>query len=224
MTEQSKTTPTTPTTTAPATNQEPKPEAATDQKMKEYAVIKTNLGTIKIELFPDKAPKTVANFVGLAEGTKEWRDPQTKRLVKQPYYNGLIFHRVMPNFMIQGGCPLGTGTGDPGYEFEDEFSPDLKFTKPGLLAMANRGPGTNGSQFFITVAPTPHLNNRHTIFGQVVEGMDIVDKIATVTRDSRDRPVNPVTMEKVTIERVSAEPANKPPAAKPAQPTGGKKP
>lgn len=200
------------------------PSTTSDQITEPYAVIKTNLGTIKLRLFPDKAPKTVANFVGLAEGTKEWRDPQTNQLVKRPYYDGLIFHRVIPGFMIQGGCPLGTGTGDPGYQFEDEFSPDLKFTKLGLLAMANRGPNTNGSQFFITVAPTPHLNNRHTIFGEVVEGMDVVNKIANVTRDSRDRPVTPVTMQKVTIERVSAKPAGKPPLADKTKPTGGGRP
>lgn len=215
----------TPTTGAEQPAKQPATPAMSNNQMTEqYAVITTNLGTIKLRLFADKAPKTVANFIGLAEGTKEWRDPQTNRLVKRPYYDGLIFHRVIPGFMIQGGCPLGTGTGDPGYEFEDEFSPDLKFTKPGLLAMANRGPNTNGSQFFITVAPTRHLDNRHTIFGEVVEGMEVVNKIANVTRDSRDRPITPVTMQKVTIESVPAQPAGKPPVADKVNPPGGRTP
>jgi peptidyl-prolyl cis-trans isomerase A (cyclophilin A) len=165
-----------------------------------YAVFDTTLGKVVCRLFPDKAPKTVENFTGLAEGTKEFKDPKTGAKTKRPYYDGLIFHRVIPNFMIQGGCPLGTGSGGPGYEFDDEFAPGLGFSKPGLLAMANRGPGTNGSQFFITVAPTDWLNNRHTIFGEVVEGMDVVQKIAT-TKSVSDRPVTPVVINKLTIER-----------------------
>jgi len=166
-----------------------------------YAIFETNQGRIKCQLYPDKAPKTVANFVGLAEGTKEWTDPRTKENVKKPFYDGLIFHRVIPGFMIQGGDPLGNGTGGPGYEFEDEFDPALRFDQPGRLAMANAGsPNFTGSQFFITVAPTPHLNDKHTIFGQVVEGQDVANKIANVPRDSQDKPLQPVIIEKVTIE------------------------
>ena len=141
-----------------------------DRKPGQYAVFDTTLGEITCELFPDKAPVTVENFVGLANGTKEFVDPKTKERIKRPFYNGLVFHRVIPDFMIQGGCPLGSGTGGPGYNFQDEFSKDLSFDKPGRLAMANAGPGTNGSQFFITVAPTDWLDNQHTIFGQVVKG------------------------------------------------------
>lgn len=166
-----------------------------------YAILETSLGTIKCELYPDRAPKTVANFVGLAEGTKEWTNPRTQEKVKKPFYDGLTFHRVIPGFMIQGGDPLGNGTGGPGYKFEDEFDPSLRFDRPGRLAMANSGPNTNGSQFFITVAPTPHLNDRHTIFGQVVEGQEVADRIANVPRDAQDKPLQPVTITKVTIER-----------------------
>ena len=142
-----------------------------------YAIFHTNKGTITCSLFEKEAPKTVANFVGLADGTKEWTDPKTGKKVKKRFYDGLIFHRVIPNFMIQGGDPEGTGRGGPGYKFEDEFNPSLKFDKPGKLAMANSGPHTNGSQFFITHVPTPWLDNKHTIFGQVIEGQDIVDNI-----------------------------------------------
>lgn len=166
-----------------------------------YAIIETNMGTIKCELFADQAPKTVENFVGLAEGTKEWTDPRTGQKVKKRFYDGIIFHRVIPNFMIQGGDPLGTGTGDPGYKFEDEFVPDLKFDRPGRLAMANSGPNTNGSQFFITEAPTAHLNGKHTIFGQVVEGQELIGKIARVPTGPNNRPNTPVVMQKITIER-----------------------
>src|SRR5665213_2350726 len=144
---------------------------------KMFAIFETSLGTIKLQLFPDKAPKTVENFVGLAKGTKEWTDPNTGKKEKKPLYNGTVFHRVIPNFMIQGGDPLGKGTGGPGYQFGDEFSPDLHHSKPGILSMANAGPGTNGSQFFITVAATPWLDGKHTIFGEVVDGMDVVNKI-----------------------------------------------
>lgn len=166
-----------------------------------YAVMETSQGTITLQLFEKEAPKTVANFIGLAEGTKEWTDPKTKQKVKRPLYDGLIFHRVIPNFMIQGGDPLGNGTGGPGYRFEDEFSPNLKFDQPGRLAMANAGPNTNGSQFFITEAPTDWLNNRHTIFGQVTEGMDVVKKIVAAPRDERDRPKTDVVIKKVQIIR-----------------------
>ncbi|MCX5868583.1 MAG: peptidylprolyl isomerase [Proteobacteria bacterium] len=164
--------------------------------------METTLGTITIELYEKEAPKTVANFVGLAEGTKEFTDLKTGQKVKRPFYNGLIFHRVIPGFMIQGGDPTGTGRGGPGYKFEDEFSPSLKHDKPGRLSMANAGPNTNGSQFFITVAPTPHLDNRHTIFGQVVEGQDVANKISQVAKDGQDRPLNDMVMTKVTIKRV----------------------
>jgi peptidyl-prolyl cis-trans isomerase A (cyclophilin A) len=166
----------------------------------QYAIIETNMGTIRCELFWDKAPETVANFVGLAQGTKEWTDPNTREKVKRPFYDGLIFHRVIPGFMIQGGDPLSNGTGDPGYKFKDEFDPSLKFDQVGRLAMANSGPNTNGSQFFITVGTPAHLNNKHTIFGQVVEGQDIADKIANVPRDGSDKPLSPVTMTRVRFE------------------------
>lgn len=168
-----------------------------------YAIFETSMGKITVQLYEKEAPKTVANFVGLAEGTKEWTDPKTGKPVKKPFYDGLIFHRVLPKFMIQGGDPLGNGTGGPGYRFEDEFSPNLKFDRPGRLAMANSGPNTNGSQFFITEVPTDWLSNRHTIFGQVVEGQDLVDKIARVPQDEKmgNRPLTPVVIEKLTILR-----------------------
>jgi peptidyl-prolyl cis-trans isomerase A (cyclophilin A) len=142
-----------------------------------FATFKTSMGDIVVKLLPEKAPKTVENFLGLAEGTKEWKDPRTGQTVKKPLYDGTVFHRVIPQFMIQGGDPLGTGTGGPGYKFADEIGPDNKFTKPGLLAMANAGPNTNGSQFFITEVPTPWLDRGHTIFGEVVKGFDLVPKI-----------------------------------------------
>ena len=143
-----------------------------------FATFKTSMGDIVVKLMPEKAPKTVENFLGLAEGTKEWKDPRSGQTVKKPLYDGTVFHRVIPQFMIQGGDPLGTGTGGPGYKFADEIGPDNKFTKPGLLAMANAGPNTNGSQFFITEVPTPWLDRGHTIFGEVVKGFDLVPKIA----------------------------------------------
>jgi peptidyl-prolyl cis-trans isomerase A (cyclophilin A) len=167
-----------------------------------YATFDTSLGKIVCELFEKEAPITVANFVGLAEGAKEFVNSKTQKKEKKPFYNGLIFHRVIPEFMIQGGDPTGTGMGGPGYKFGDEIVPALKFDKPGILAMANSGPGTNGSQFFITQIPTPWLNGHHTIFGQVVEGMDIVTKITAVKRGMNDRPVNNVVINKLTIERV----------------------
>ncbi|HET7174092.1 MAG TPA: peptidylprolyl isomerase [Nocardioidaceae bacterium] len=168
-----------------------------------YATLSTNRGDIVLQLFPDHAPTTVANFVGLAEGTKEWTDPKTGKASSAPFYDGLTFHRVIAGFMIQGGCPVGTGTGGPGYTFKDEFHPELAFGKPYLLAMANAGPGTNGSQFFVTVAPTPHLNRHHTIFGEVAdqESRDVVDAIATTPTDRSDRPRDPVAIDRVTVER-----------------------
>ncbi len=167
-----------------------------------YATFQTSMGNIVCQLYEKEAPKTVANFVGLAEGTKEWTNPVTHAKKKEPLYNGTIFHRVIPSFMIQGGDPLGNGTGNPGYQFEDEIVSSLTFDRPGRLAMANAGPNTNGSQFFITEAPTAHLNGHHTIFGQVVEGQDVVDKIARTPRDANDKPRTPVRIEKVVIERV----------------------
>jgi len=165
------------------------------------ATLRTNQGTVVIRLFPDHAPKTVRNFVELAEGGREWTDPTTGRATTQKLYDGTIFHRVIPDFMIQGGDPLGSGRGGPGYKFADEIHPDLRFDRPYLLAMANAGPGTNGSQFFITVAPTPWLNGKHTIFGEVVEGADVVDVISRLKTGSQDRPVEDVTVDSVTIER-----------------------
>lgn len=167
-----------------------------------YAVFHTNKGNITCSLFEKETPKTVANFVGLANGTKEWTDPKTGKKVKKRFYDGLIFHRVIPNFMIQGGDPEGTGRGGPGYRFEDEFHPDLKFDKPGQLAMANSGPNTNGSQFFITHIPTPWLNNKHTIFGQVVAGQEVVDKFGGVKMDRSSKPLEDVVIQKLEIKRI----------------------
>ena len=165
------------------------------------ATLHTNHGDIVLNLFGDHAPKTVANFVGLASGTKEYADPETGEKTTGKFYDGLTFHRVMDGFMIQGGCPRGDGTGSPGYSFADEFHPDLIFNKPYLLAMANAGPGTNGSQFFITVGPTPHLNRRHTIFGEVADqsSREVVDTIAKVRTGRADRPVDPVVINSVDI-------------------------
>jgi peptidyl-prolyl cis-trans isomerase A (cyclophilin A) len=159
-----------------------------------YATFKTSAGDIVVKLLQEKAPQTVETFIGLVEGTKEWTDPNTNQKVKRPLYDGTVFHRVIPDFMIQGGDPLGTGYGGPGFRFADEIGPDNKFDKPGLLAMANAGPNTNGSQFFITEVPTLHLNKGHTIFGEVVKGFELVPKIA--------RAGNAKTkLEKVTITR-----------------------
>jgi peptidyl-prolyl cis-trans isomerase A (cyclophilin A) len=166
-----------------------------------YAIFETSLGNIVCKLFDKEAPKTVENFIGLAEGSKEFVNPMTGKKEKRNYYDSLTFHRVIPQFMIQGGCPRGDGRGGPGYSFADEFHPSLRHSQPGKLSMANAGPNTNGSQFFITVAPTPHLDNRHTIFGEVVEGQDVADKISNTPRDSADKPRTPVTMN-VRIERV----------------------
>ena len=167
-----------------------------------YAVLNTSEGTVVCKLFEKDAPKTVANFTELAEGKREWTHPLTHNKSKDPLYNGTIFHRVIPQFMIQGGDPAGSGFGGPGYQFEDETrgSPH-KFDKPGKLAMANSGPNTNGSQFFITVAPTAWLTGKHTIFGEVVEGQDVVEKIVNAPRNRQDKPNKDVTLETVAIER-----------------------
>jgi peptidyl-prolyl cis-trans isomerase A (cyclophilin A) len=175
-----------------------------------YATLQTNKGDVVIRLFPNHAPKTVDNFVGLAEGTKEWTDPETGQQVTRPFYDGLGFHRVIDGFMIQGGCPLGTGTGTPGYQFDDEIHPELQFDKPYLLAMANAGiqfgHGTNGSQFFVTVVPTPHLNRKHTIFGEVADddSKKVVDAIATADTAPGDKPLEPIVINKVVVERKNA--------------------
>jgi peptidyl-prolyl cis-trans isomerase A (cyclophilin A) len=165
------------------------------------ATLKTNRGDIVLNLFPNHAPKTVENFTGLAEGTKDYKDDAGRS--GDRYYDGLGFHRVIEGFMLQGGCPLGTGTGGPGYTFKDEFHPELQFDKPYLLAMANAGPGTNGSQFFITTTPTGWLNNKHTIFGEVADqaSRDVVDAIDKTATGPGDRPVEPVVIETVEIER-----------------------
>ena len=168
-----------------------------------FATLKTNHGDVRVRLFPDHAPKTVRNFIELAEGTREWVDPRTGQKTTTPLYNGTIFHRVISGFMIQGGDPVGTGTGGPGYRFGDEFHPELRFDRPYLLAMANAGPSTNGSQFFITVAPTPWLDRKHTIFGEVADADSraVVDRIAAVPTKAHDRPVDDVVLESVAIER-----------------------
>ena len=171
-----------------------------------FATLHTNHGEIRIELFPDHAPKTVDNFVGLATGSKEWKDPGTGQAKREPFYDGLVFHRVIPGFMVQGGDPLGTGTGGPGYTFDDEIHPELGFTKPYLLAMANAGKrmgkGTNGSQFFLTVAPTTWLTGKHTIFGEVADAQSraVVDEIASLPTAAGDRPRQDVVIERVSIE------------------------
>jgi peptidyl-prolyl cis-trans isomerase A (cyclophilin A) len=174
-----------------------------DKKAPVYATLKTSMGDIVIQLYADNAPKTVANFVDLATGAKEWTDPKTREKVKRPLYNGTIFHRVIPGFMIQGGDPLGNGTGGPGYRFEDEFHQDLKHSKPGILSMANAGPNTNGSQFFIIHKATPWLDGKHSVFGEVIKGQNVVDAIANVPRDFRDRPVKDVVIQEVVISRGS---------------------
>jgi peptidyl-prolyl cis-trans isomerase A (cyclophilin A) len=166
-----------------------------------YARFVTTEGDFTVRLFDQEAPQTVENFVGLAEGTKQWSDPRTNQKVQKPYYDGTIFHRVINSFMIQGGDPLGQGIGGPGYNFADEFHPKLRHSKAGILSMANRGPNTNGGQFFITLAPTPHLDDRHTVFGEVVDGMDVVSKIGGAKTGDRDRPVKDVVIQNVTIER-----------------------
>lgn len=166
-----------------------------------YAQFITSEGSFTARLYDQEAPKTVDNFVGLAEGTKEWTDPRSSEKVRRPYYDNVIFHRVIKGFMIQGGDPLGQGIGGPGYTFADEFHPGARHNKAGILSMANRGPNTNGGQFFITLGPTPHLDDRHSVFGEVVEGMDVVQKIGSAATSDRDRPVKDVTIQTIKIER-----------------------
>lgn len=164
-----------------------------------YAVFETTMGRMVCKLFPENSPLTVQNFIELAEGKKKWHNAVEREWEERRYYDGLGFHRVIPDFMIQGGDYMGTGAGSVGYKFQDEFSPDLVFDKPGKLAMANAGPNTNGAQFFITVAPAPWLNQKHTIFGEVVEGQEIAKEISETPRDVRDRPLKPVIMRRVVI-------------------------
>jgi peptidyl-prolyl cis-trans isomerase A (cyclophilin A) len=192
--------------TALAKSTKPPKPLSKEQAMKDvsqgkdiYATFDTSQGTIVVKLFTKDAPKTVENFVALATGSKKWVDPNTHQPSTKPLYDGTIFHRVISNFMIQGGDPLGNGTGDPGYKFEDEFQSGKTFDKPGILAMANSGPNTNGSQFFITEVPTPWLNGRHTIFGEVVSGLDVVTKIVNVPKGAGDRPTTPVVLKHVTF-------------------------
>jgi peptidyl-prolyl cis-trans isomerase A (cyclophilin A) len=187
------------------------------------AVVDTSMGRITCKLYEKEAPETVANFIGLAEGTKDWTDPAThKKMHRKSLYNGTSFHRVIPEFMIQGGDPTGTGMGDPGYSFKDEFNVNLGFTVPGRLAMANSGPDTNGSQFFITEVPTEYLNQKHTIFGQCDDSsVEVVKSIARVQRDPQDKPTEPVVLTRITIVR-EGQPLPPPPAGAPSAPSAAK--
>lgn len=195
-----------------------KPESGTTQQSQAkspvplapglYATIETSMGNIVCRLFEKEAPRTVSNFVGLATGRKAWTDPETGKVQHRPLYPGTVFHRVIPGFMIQGGDPLADGSGTPGYRIDDEISPQLSFDKPGVLAMANSGPNTNGSQFFITVAPAPHLNGRYSIFGEVVEGQQVADTISTAPRNDEDKPLKPVKILRIAIRRVHAVPSS----------------
>jgi peptidyl-prolyl cis-trans isomerase A (cyclophilin A) len=172
-----------------------------DAVMPTFANFQTSEGNFKVRLFDDEAPKTVANFTALAEGTNEWTDPKTRQKVTRPFYDGLLFHRVIDGFMIQGGCPMGNGMGGPGFQFADEFGPGLRHDRPGLLSMANSGPNTNGSQFFVTLVPTPWLDNKHAIFGEVIEGLDVVQKIGKARTGPNDRPTPDIRIERVSIVR-----------------------
>ena len=166
------------------------------------ATLQTSMGDVAVELYGDRAPRTVANFVGLATGTRTWVDPETgDRVDGEPLYEDVLVHRVIDDFMIQTGDPTGTGRGGPGYQFEDEFHEDLRHDGPGVLSMANSGPDTNGSQFFITLAATPHLDDRHSVFGQVTDGMAVVRAIGAVETDANDRPVDPVVLESIDVDR-----------------------
>jgi peptidyl-prolyl cis-trans isomerase A (cyclophilin A) len=192
----------------------PIPQATAEQakghKNGLYATLNTSMGAVTVQLFEKESPETVRSFVSLAMGTKPWRDPKTGQTKQTPLYDGTIFHRVIPGFMIQAGDPLGTGTGNGGFTLPDEWNrSSLEFNMPGRLAMANAGPKTTSTQFFITEAPTPHLNNLHTIFGQVVDGMNLVGKIARVPRDAGDKPRTPVVLQNIQVFRVGPEPAAK---------------
>jgi peptidyl-prolyl cis-trans isomerase A (cyclophilin A) len=183
------------------------PEQAKGHKNGLYATFNTSMGAITVRLFEKESPETVRSFVSLAMGTKPWKDPRTGQVKNTPLYNGTIFHRVIPGFMIQGGDPMGTGTGDGGFVIPDEWSKSsLDFSAAGMLAMANAGPKTASTQFFITEVPTPHLNQQHTIFGQVVDGLNLVGKIARVPRDANDKPRTPVVLENIQVFRVGPEP------------------
>jgi peptidyl-prolyl cis-trans isomerase A (cyclophilin A) len=167
-----------------------------------HAEFATTEGSFTVRLFDQEVPETVANFVGLAEGTKEWTHPGTRqKMTNTPFYDGIVFHRVIEGFMIQGGDPLGQGIGGPGYQFKDEFHPQLRHSKAGILSMANAGPNTNGSQFFITLGPTPHLDNRHSVFGEVTQGMEVVRRIGSTPTGRQDRPVKEVVINSVKITR-----------------------
>ena len=167
-----------------------------------HAEFATTEGSFTVRLFDQEVPETVANFVGLAEGTREWTHPGTQqKMTNSPFYDGIVFHRVIEGFMIQGGDPLGQGIGGPGYKFKDEFHPSLRHSKAGILSMANAGPNTNGSQFFITLGPTPHLDNRHSVFGEVTEGMEVVRRIGSTPTGRQDRPVKDVVINSVKITR-----------------------
>ncbi|MBV9759535.1 MAG: peptidylprolyl isomerase [Acidobacteriaceae bacterium] len=185
-------------------NEAAPPPAALPSEPGLYAVIYTSMGDIVCRLFEKEAPATVANFRGLATGSKTWTDPATGKSKHVPLYTGTTFHRVIPGFMIQGGDPLGTGEGDPGYKFDDEIAPNRSFDQPGVLAMANSGPNTNGCQFFITVAPATHLNGHYSIFGEVVSGQQIADAISEVPRDAQDKPLTPVKILRISIRQVGA--------------------
>jgi peptidyl-prolyl cis-trans isomerase A (cyclophilin A) len=167
-----------------------------------FAVFHTSMGDFVVRLFKDKVPMTVDNFIGLATGEKSWVDPKTGKRVSKPFYNGLIFHRIIKNFMIQGGCPLGNGRGNPGFKFKDEFHKELRHSGPGILSMANSGPNTNGSQFFITVVPTPHLDFKHSVFGKVVLNYELVDKISKTATARGDRPVKDIVVQEIEILEV----------------------
>jgi len=185
------------------------PEIQAPGKGQLYARFVTSMGNIVVRLEEERAPKTVRNFVGLAAGTQEWVHPRTGQAQRGvPYYDGTIFHRVIPDFMIQGGDPLGQGTGGPGYRFEDEFHPELRHSGPGVLSMANAGPGTNGSQFFITERATPHLDQKHSVFGQTVAGVDVVKRIARVPTAARDKPKQDVVIQRVEVFRSESVPAS----------------
>jgi peptidyl-prolyl cis-trans isomerase A (cyclophilin A) len=179
---------------------------ACSQAWSSMAILHTTYGDIEVELYDDKAPQTVANFIGLALGKKQWRDPRSpQRILSKPLYNGTIFHRIAAGFMVQGGDPLGNGWGGPGYVFADEFVPDLNFTKPGLLAMANSGPNTNGSQFFLTVGTPLHLNQKHTIFGEVKNGYKVLENISLLQVDAQSRPVRPPMILSIEIRQGTNE-------------------